>query len=690
MQFRSKTNIRKLAMAGAGAAALATSAAAQQVYTFGDSLSDNGNVNSFSLGAAAGAGYFDGRFSNGYLWNEFLNYGSTLTAQSTNPGLFGPFFSSTTAAFNFAHGGSVAGTLSPDVDTSILEGLGFLSTIPAFRVVDQARHFRDAGTFSGPAFRASSRDYATISAGGNDYFAGETNVGRVVGNVMQAVDIIHDANIRLFFVLDVPNVGDTPDNIRTSRRGALNALSAAHNDLLRQQALAFEAANPGTFIAVVPAAQLFELARQDALFNGGQFYGFTNVQPGPGTSGTCLGDGLALGACPRGYLFYDGLHPTAAAHVILANLAASTLTSKIFGTAEPLARSANAQQTTASQGRVVSNRIAALKLGLSGSGVVVDPFRQANFSGALAGNLSLEALPGVQMGEHAFSVYSFAEGSWNAFNETVRRTAPTSEFLDGSLALSPGETTFTLGTDYLSGGDFALGAVMTRGSFDRGAYNALSFDETTSFSLYGALFKGPVTFSLTASATRSEQDTVRQTGFHYHPEVKSSSESRLSELMVEADYETSLGAWSLHGIVRTATAELALNAFEETGSQGLLDRAVEDSSVRGFAGYVGAKASRAFSSAHGVARLSFEAGPVAGTNDTLGYAPVIGDAMLFGSLPGEVTPFNTVTRSRAGLFASSSLMVSHKDRFSLAARAALVEARERTDHVVELNLGWRF
>lgn len=681
--------LRQLMLGGAAAVAMVGTASAQQVYSFGDSLSDTGNVNDFSLGLVAGSDYFDGRFSNGYLWTDYISSASTGELQRKNPGLIGPYFTRTSRPYNFAHGGAVSGRLSSNVDTGLLSGLGFLSNIAAFRVVDQAKHFRDQ-SFFGRTFRSSRYDYATISAGGNDYFAGETNVTRVVNNIFQAIDYIDDGGIRYFFLLDVPNVGDTPANFGTAGQAQLNALSQSHNVLLRDRALTYEAQNPGSILAVVPAARLFELVVEDALFNAGGVYGFTNVRPGQGTTGHCLGDGLVLSACPRGYLFYDDIHPTAPAHAIVADLAIATFNAKFYGYAEPLARSASSKQVSTTSSRVVSSRVQALKLGLTGSGQLVDPFRTANFGGQNA-SLGFQTLPGVELGQQKLSVFSFSEGSYSDLLAAGRPVDAAEPMLPRSLSLAPGEAVFTMGADYLVGDDIAMGAAMTRGSFSRQRLVTDSYDETRSLTLYGAMFRGPMTYTFSASSTVTDQETSRQTGFRYQPVVTSESRSALREMTLEADYATSFGPVELHGIARVASAQLDLQAFDETGSRGLLDRSVGDQTLQGVSGYVGVRAETALPEKFGLGRFTLEAGPVAGTSEELGYASVVGDALLFGVVPDGINLRNPYGNSaRAGVFGAASLELMTSENMTFAARAAAVDTSRRTDHVMELNMAWRF
>ena len=49
---------------------LAGAAPFSNIYFFGDSLSDSGNISALSLGLYPGAPYYQGRFSNGPTWAE--------------------------------------------------------------------------------------------------------------------------------------------------------------------------------------------------------------------------------------------------------------------------------------------------------------------------------------------------------------------------------------------------------------------------------------------------------------------------------------------------------------------------------------------------------------------------------------------------------------------------------------------
>ncbi|MFM2422855.1 MAG: hypothetical protein RL291_1385, partial [Pseudomonadota bacterium] len=79
---RIRRRLKSIFGASAAAVLLATAATAQtlpqptggRIVTFGDSLSDNGNL--FALSGFPAPPYFAGRFSNGQTWTEILSGGS--------------------------------------------------------------------------------------------------------------------------------------------------------------------------------------------------------------------------------------------------------------------------------------------------------------------------------------------------------------------------------------------------------------------------------------------------------------------------------------------------------------------------------------------------------------------------------------------------------------------------------------
>jgi outer membrane lipase/esterase len=138
-----------------------------------------------------------------------------------------------------------------------------------------------------------------------------------------------DAGARYVMVFNLPNIGLTPSGIAQgpTAAGQLTGLSVVYNNTLNAGL-----ANAGVnIIPVNTFAMLNEIVADPSR------YGFTNV-----TQPACTGgDGSSFECLPAGtpgatvtyqpgtestYLFADGVHPTAAAHALLAQYAESIIT----------------------------------------------------------------------------------------------------------------------------------------------------------------------------------------------------------------------------------------------------------------------------------------------------------------------------------------------------------------------------
>ncbi len=118
--------------------------------------------------------------------------------------------------------------------------------------------------------------------------------------------------------MNLPNLGLTPDYNTTAEQGAASALSLRYNEELAA-ALADVAGG-----ATIDLADTYYFL--GGVVNNGPAYGFTNTTSacwtgtftGGPSSGTLCGTTLAE---QDQYLFWDGVHPTAAAHQLIADAA---------------------------------------------------------------------------------------------------------------------------------------------------------------------------------------------------------------------------------------------------------------------------------------------------------------------------------------------------------------------------------
>lgn len=254
-----------------------------QIYVFGDSLSDTGN--SFNAtGIPPSPPYFQGRFSNGLVWTEYLANDLGLTPQRQ-----------TNYAFGRANTGN---NNTPGVQGSP-------------RLQQQIDSFKATNTSADP------NALYVVWAGANDYLSrSTTNPAVPVKNLTTAVSSLADYGAKNIMVVNLPDLGKLPGtsgNIQVS--SGLSALSKAHNEgeaanlnLPRQQS--------NVNIIPVDVNSLFE----QAIANPQQF-NFTNV------TNSCLTN-TGVCATPDKYLFWDDIHPTRAAHKFVGELAFSTLESK--------------------------------------------------------------------------------------------------------------------------------------------------------------------------------------------------------------------------------------------------------------------------------------------------------------------------------------------------------------------------
>lgn len=280
------------------AASLAAGAASAQTYSravvFGDSLSDNGNLyNATAHTNPPSPPYFQGRFSNGPVWVELLfpnmrqvgtvtgntNYafgGARTDNQANPPGML--------TQYNLYR--SQGGTFSASDVVTVLGGANDI--FQAF-----------PGAASNPATaQAVMTGVATTAAG---------NIGTLVRNVA-------GAGAGTVLVSNLPNLGVTPQF-----SGAPSQLATfttdTFNGALFGQLQAAAAANPTRNIIYMDLnrAQTYVTLNPSA-------FGFTNItQP-------CLNTATGV-ACanPDQYAYWDGVHPTAAAHRFIAGVATDYL-----------------------------------------------------------------------------------------------------------------------------------------------------------------------------------------------------------------------------------------------------------------------------------------------------------------------------------------------------------------------------
>ena len=246
-----------------------------QFYAFGDSLTDSGNAY-LATGSTVPDPlvYFDGRYSNGEVWIERLDYlGFAAPTPSILPG-----------GTNFAFAGAQTsqGTAPPSMTNQVADYL--------------------AGNTPSPT------DWFSLFGGGNNFLAGQLDPTVPAAHIGAMVQTLYDAGARNFLVLNLPPMGQTPQFVGSPLAGIADAISQGFNDALAAH-MAGLRSNPEITIKEVDVHGLFT----DIIADPGAF-GLTNVTETAFDAST----GLVV-ANPDEYLFWDSIHPTAAGHQLLAN-----------------------------------------------------------------------------------------------------------------------------------------------------------------------------------------------------------------------------------------------------------------------------------------------------------------------------------------------------------------------------------
>ncbi|MCC5604750.1 SGNH/GDSL hydrolase family protein [Nostoc favosum] len=249
-----------------------------ELYVFGDSLSDTGMVFRATGGMyPPNPTYFQGRYSNGRVWIEYLAESLYLSSKQTH---------------NFAYGGATTGSVGNNYVPSLL------NQVQSFTQTHQ--HMNPDALY-------------VLWAGANDYLQGVSSATLPVKNVTTAINSLTDVGAKKILVANLPDLGQLPATRNSTNSANLSALTQAHNQGLRRSLKVLSQQHSDLEIVQLDANVLY----RDAIANPAAFK-FTNV------SSPCLSGDRTCGK-PDQFLFWDGIHPTAAAHRIIGETAFSTI-----------------------------------------------------------------------------------------------------------------------------------------------------------------------------------------------------------------------------------------------------------------------------------------------------------------------------------------------------------------------------
>lgn len=278
---------------------------------FGDSLADSGNNAIFLDGSGPPPGtlrtttpmldpvqistlpYNTNRYSNGMVWTEYF---AGRMGMSAAPSLAG--------GSNFAFGGANVGPNG--------------SSFP-FSLLDQVSSF-----FSSTGGVASPNALYVLEGGGNDargifeLAAGGADPGAMIAayalNMANIIGQLKAAGAEDILLMNVPDISKIP-----AIQALGPAVAAQASMLVASMNGALAAALGGLSPAQLDGVRLFDLCGLlDAVYADPATYGFNNVTDACAANAACI-------ANPDGYFFWDGIHPTTAAHRIFAEAAFAAL-----------------------------------------------------------------------------------------------------------------------------------------------------------------------------------------------------------------------------------------------------------------------------------------------------------------------------------------------------------------------------
>jgi phospholipase/lecithinase/hemolysin len=214
------------------------------IVTFGDSLSDNGNLYKYMLHLLpVSPPYYEGRFSNGPLWIEKL-YSSYFPHDYT------------TGFQDYAVGG--AGAV-----LSYKENLPFTISVELTDYLYWNKYGRH------------DRTLYVIWIGANNYVNGPTNVDDLTTGVVDAigsvVERIIDNGGDKFLIINIPDLGKSPQAIEGGTTELLSLLTSEHNKKLAHKIKELKKDHPDSVMVYFDVAKLF-----DEVISNPKAYGVTN------------------------------------------------------------------------------------------------------------------------------------------------------------------------------------------------------------------------------------------------------------------------------------------------------------------------------------------------------------------------------------------------------------------------------
>ncbi len=299
---RTKLLVSALALALGGTSA-AQAQSFSNVVIFGDSLSDSGNIAQIQHLPPG----------NSFTTNPDPVYAEIVAAAFGHTAV-----NSLAGGTDYAYGGACARANSVSFTCGLSPGSFSLTT-------------QLGGYLAANGGHADPNALYMMWGGANDIFTAsavpataQQNTGIAAATMVGLIGTLQNAGARTIVVFNLPDLGLTPDNVGTANQAGASGLSFVYNST-------FNSGLAGLHDGIVPI-NVFGLINE--IVGSPSLYGFTDVtHKACGAGSTSVACGPVGSPLPYHYaagtnqtfLFADSVHPTGAAHQILANVVVATL-----------------------------------------------------------------------------------------------------------------------------------------------------------------------------------------------------------------------------------------------------------------------------------------------------------------------------------------------------------------------------
>ncbi|CAG8529344.1 12198_t:CDS:2 [Acaulospora morrowiae] len=273
------------------------------IVAFGDSLTDNGNLWKMSNGTIPpGDSYFQGRWTNGHVWVEFVE--SRLVAKLTD----------------CAFGGALT---EKNLNGSKSEKFLSIYSVPSVKeqvegILPNITKFPPQTTFT---FWSGSYDYMKIFE--NNLTITPTDI---IASIQNSVSLLSSSGARRFLFLNIPPIHRIPHYKSYNNLTRLRDLVEKHNILLNEtisnitrskriQAQVFDVWGFAERVLSDPRKFGFKNT-VDSCLNKQEFVNGTGLNKVTGQN--VVSSSIKTCENPDEYLWWDDMHPTTKAHELLA------------------------------------------------------------------------------------------------------------------------------------------------------------------------------------------------------------------------------------------------------------------------------------------------------------------------------------------------------------------------------------